>query len=85
VSAHLVETVKKGREPPHLLIGLVAHGDWRHIAVEIGEVAASINAPHIIDVTVLDPVRPRNKLQARLLAIPPFYARALTPQSQGID
>ena len=83
VSAHLVQAVLTDKEPPHLLIGLVAHGNPRRIIAEIGEVAAALHTPNSVDVMVLDPARPRSDLQARLLATPPFYARPITPQSQG--
>src|SRR6202012_744092 len=49
-SAHLVEAQISDREPPHLLIGLVAHGNLRRIIAEIGEVAAALNTPETVDV-----------------------------------
>jgi SseB protein N-terminal domain/SseB protein C-terminal domain len=84
VAAHMLETMKQGDDQPHLLIGLVARGDCRRIIAEMGEVADSIKVSNIIDVILLDPERPRTDLQARLLAIPPFYARPVTPLSQGM-
>jgi hypothetical protein len=78
VAAHLVEVVLSDTEPPHLLIGLVAHGDPKRIIAEIGQVADALHVTRTVDVMVLDPAS-RGELQRRLLAVPPFYARPVTP------